>query len=710
MEGWLSAEKGEGAGRAQRKMELLRGRIWCMVCGMGLASVGEEAIGRLVVEAFEATDKNMGEAEARRWGGDFRFPSSTVEQDEADLARLGFDIGALARERQERLAGDRLSVERAMRLSPDNPERDKVARLAAGMPVVRAADFVSNGHGRPVPEMKASYRKTACAVNRCFQESYFAQGLGLLLSADIVRRHCPTVHLSVAGWAPKFGKPQGRPLTDMTSGVAQGSSALNSAEAKLMSDELWGVIVLPTVVGFVQQIVALQATMAPEEWPMLRLWATDVAGAFTKLNFRPEDVPLVAVMLTHGLVALFLAGVFGWSGTPAAFAVITRALLWEFRRRLTGAMDMYVDDAYGVCLASEVADNLLQVEEVVCDLLGPGALESSKTRTGRALDVLGYRVDLDTQRLGIAHKNVLRALYGFFLLDEKPGMIRVSTLERLASWASRYGLTCQNMRPWTHRLYAAYQGRRRTASVPLTQELTMICRFFQVLLVLSVVHPLRFSRPFASLVGAMGPPRCVVEFDASLTGGGGLIFASDVNGGETLIGGFIVDLRLLKFGEDAEFQNSAEFTTLTVGVIVAHLAGLDVRSLMTRGDSVTALSWAAAEHFRGTRVSRAASVYILASQIFEIGNMVTVHLPKEVNTRADDLSRGVSWEGAQAKYPELRGYPLLGISEEVGRLVELSDPRRESRGEGDFAKDWGEIARILLEGARHLPPLGVPDD
>jgi hypothetical protein len=124
------------------------------------------------------------------------------------------------------------------------------------------------------------------------------------------------------------------------------------------------------------------------------------------------------------------------------------------------------------------------------------------------------------------------------------------------------------------------------------------------------------------------------------------------------VGLFSVDLLSLVFGEEAAFQNCAEHITLVVGLVLAKRAGLPMSAIFCRGDSVTALSWAEEHHFRGVRVSRAAAVYVVATQLYGIDRLVTIRLPKEVNTRADDLSRGATSEEVRCKYPELRGVPV----------------------------------------------------
>ena len=53
----------------------------------------------------------------------------------------------------------------------------------------------------------------------------------------------------------------------------------------------------------------------------------NLKGAFTLLS--PSDVGLFGMLLTNELLYLQLAGIFGWAGTPAAFQVVTRVILWD---------------------------------------------------------------------------------------------------------------------------------------------------------------------------------------------------------------------------------------------------------------------------------------------------------------------------------------------------------------------------------------------
>ena len=70
---------------------------------------------------------------------------------------------------------------------------------------------------------------------------------------------------------------------------------------------------------------------------------------------------------------------------------------------------MYVDDILGVCMLKDLESDLLLTCETCTDLLGPTAVADDKTETGRRLDVIGYIVDLDLQRVLIARKNLEHA-------------------------------------------------------------------------------------------------------------------------------------------------------------------------------------------------------------------------------------------------------------------------------------------------------------
>jgi hypothetical protein len=84
----------------------------------------------------------------------------------------------------------------------------------------------------------------------------------------------------------------------------------------------------------------------------LRLWKTDLWGAYTLLSFTAKDSWYFAVM--HGLVIIFLCALFGHTATPTAFQVVSRVIIYELRLLIHGAILIYVDDLIGITLARDV--------------------------------------------------------------------------------------------------------------------------------------------------------------------------------------------------------------------------------------------------------------------------------------------------------------------------------------------------------------------
>ena len=63
---------------------------------------------------------------------------------------------------------------------------------------------------------------------------------------------------------------------------------------------------------------------------------------------------------------------------------------------------MYVDDIIGVGMLPDIESDLRLIRETCISLLGQTAVVDEKTEVGRRLDIIGYVVDLDSQRVLIA--------------------------------------------------------------------------------------------------------------------------------------------------------------------------------------------------------------------------------------------------------------------------------------------------------------------
>ena len=103
---------------------------------------------------------------------------------------------------------------------------------------------------------------------------------------------------------------------------------------------------------------------------------------------------------------------------------------------------MYVDDIIGVCMLGDLESDLALTRSICTSLLGSGAVVDNKMEHGMRLDVIGYTIDLPSERVQISRKNFLTALHGFISTDVTQ-RVNLKTAQRLASYGTRYGRMCQ---------------------------------------------------------------------------------------------------------------------------------------------------------------------------------------------------------------------------------------------------------------------------
>jgi hypothetical protein len=518
-----------------------------------------ERVAEVVRDAFRQANEQFGAHHAAAWGR--LVPEwggqgqARAEADEAAVRAAGMSLPEAATARLALTAGNRLSPERIGRLSPDNPERENLLKLAKGMHIYTAEGFRRNGTSA-WPPVRAKYMAAAPAVNRLLHEAYVAKGKAFLVTKDFAIKHlAEQLHLSPLGWAPKSGKVQGRPTLDASDGGA-GHQPLNSPEVKEWSDNTWGKMHNPTIAD-ITDMICVFADECGRPWEEIELFVLDLAAAYNLITYDPADAGLMASETSDGYVIIYLVGTFGWTGTPTAFEVVTRAIRFELQRpKFPGRTKMFVDDLPAATLASDSKRAQGIAKHVMEDLLGPGAVATEKTKSTElqsSLTVIGYELDMmKLSRLGEAKKNLLRAIYGFFVVDTSR-MVPVRRVEQLASWGVRYAAINETLLPFTRELYAAYAGHGRHTSVLLGPSARRAIHVFRALLVLTLLVPERATRPTWTF-RVMFRKFLVVEFDASLTGGGVLLFLVDAEERETLLGGFAVSLACWKIAGEPSFQ------------------------------------------------------------------------------------------------------------------------------------------------------------
>lgn len=666
---------------------------WAETCFPVGSRTTEAELKELLREAADSARDDYGPESAVTWAEGYAFPPEYIRNDVRCLEAAQGDFKLMVAQRLSELSPDRLNSERVSRLRPDNPELALMNDLVGGMRVHLPDGFSTNGMMPRTPR-RPIYETVATAVNKMLG-AIVEQRLAFLLPLEMAQQHVPNLHLCKAHWTVKKGKPSGRPLGDLSN---VDGTRLNTDETAAAAIAYYGAIRHPTIDDIAVMVYdfwrAAKHRDPTVRWADMRIWKMDLRGAYTLLSFRPEDVGLFAMLLSNDLVYFQMVGIFGWSGTPAAFQVVTRAITWELRHALRSRTVMYVDDIIGVCFVEDLEADLAATRNICTSLLGPGSVADDKTEHGVRLDVIGYTLSLPDNRVLISRKNFLTALHGFISTDVTK-RVNLKTAQRLASYGTRYGKICRVMRPFCGALYRVTWGRvDEHALFNFSVEATVAIQCWRAMLCLVRFRETEFTRSIESFAPAT--PILVAEFDSSLSGAG-LIWFVRTDGVEVARGVSAVNLAFLDFGIDSSNQNLAEYIGAILAVIGQVMLGFAGTGIALRGDSVTALTWTMTERPRGVRVTNASMIWTLLCIAADVDVKEVTHIAGEDNGRCDRLSR--RWDvgktpvvsvSAEAEDIGLGRIEVveMDLDPSVTGIVELCDPRRELSSENQFIEFW----------------------
>ena len=262
----------------------------------------------------------------------------------------------------------------------------------------------------------------------------------------------PGVHFSPQHHAESKGKPEGRVIGDLSgqhdptytplNGTANSKDALRT-----LISFTWGEIKHPTIMQLVNMVLSAADAHG---WDALILWKKDLKGAFNLLNYNPAYCRLFAFPLSNGITMIHLAGLFGLIGMPHAFQVFTRslqALSFQAFVTSTSTIDlMAVSPITTYVTDSDIVD--IEVEL----LLGEGSIAKKKSQCARALEFLGWIIDLDQRTVTFCDRNLHKFLHALFCFDTIT-KVSISHIQRIASLASRTSMLSRHMRPYTHELH-----------------------------------------------------------------------------------------------------------------------------------------------------------------------------------------------------------------------------------------------------------------
>lgn len=602
-------------------------------------------------EAHRYASETFAEAAATRWGGNYVFPPDTLARDLAEFHSHGRSLPAVARARRAAQISTGFSSSRVVSsfgpdgrlhpaLSPEDFQR--LLRLATvGVEIPRPARFV------PVPTpapLRPKYLKVQSAVHRLLAKQAVT-GTVLLLPLHVLRDH-PGLHLhNSQHWARKKGKESGRSIADLSNTPdpdavcpLNGHTATERADLTAECIRRYGPIRLPTLT----ELMLLILTMADTHgWNDLMLWKLDLQGAFNLLWINPSDVTLLGFPLAHDLVVVHLVGLFGWLGMPFAFNVLSRTLLILILAAISGRASMYVDDVMGCSTRSKLHADMTAAHDAITGLAGDFSVAPDKSESGRSLEFIGWTVCLDTRTVTVSRRILLKTAHAFFSFQLTDRLSQLH-LQRMASLASRISTLCQYMRPFTYHLpheaaqFSHNPSARHRISAAARSEVCIWRAFILILQRPGVV----MHRPISSF--RVSPPTFELHYDASLT---------QVAVGLYLVLGSARSLRVfaapvLPFptSSDSSKQNSYEYLAVVVGLLLAASIGISSASYTLYGDSISSLTWTESGRANSALAHKENLAVATISVTLNLDVASTVHVPGDLNTVYDGLSRGATAE------------------------------------------------------------------
>jgi hypothetical protein len=269
-------------------------------------------------------------------------------------------------------------------------------------------------------------------------------------------------------------------------------------------------------------------------------------------------------------------------------------------------------------------------------LLGPAAVEKDKTEFGRSLDVIGWNICLDTKKIGIARKNMLKTFYGLVTLNETLP-VTLEELQRIASWAARYSLVCRQLRPFTRALYSCIQHyTNKHVRIKLSDDAANTIQMWRSFFVFLEINPITYKRDIISFVHH--DPTFVLEYDASLTGVGIILFK--IGNQKEEKEWKVIQLEFhYNLESQSRYQNTVEFIGIVLGMVALSLLGVRNSGVIIRGDNKSSLKWGLTENYKSI-LSRRASL-VLTTVVLQTNIIIEdqIHIAGINNIRCDRLSR-----------------------------------------------------------------------
>jgi hypothetical protein len=655
----------------------------------------------LIHSAFITMNNDYRERAAVEWAEGFTIPIEAVTKDTESLVAFDLNVHNFINNKRISTSSSRFSIKRiwqtlgskaGSQLS-DPHDLDRLLRLAGGIIIPTAPSFVPLS---TPPPLRQKYVAVHPAVDKLNYTQWLKGQVVFIFTSVAVL--ITGIHFSAQHWALKKDAPQGRAVGDLSNPDTTDHQTVNGTSkverdfvANTLKEE-YGSVELPTL----QDIVLMILTMWREvgyDSTLLVLFKLDLSGAYNLLDIHTNSIPKLAFALENDITVIHTTGIFGWSGTPYAFQVISRTLRDVCNDLIRGfAMTLwYIDDCLGVAKVTMFFVAIRWCVWVINTLLGPSANNVKKEQVGRRLDMLGWCMDLDTMAVSISRRNMDKAIYVFFVSDIN-GYFTLTEAQRLASLASRYSELCPHMRPYVASLFTFQEkckpGRKNHLNACQKRDMEM----WRAFLCLAKFDPDFYARPFRSFTRPA--PSYILNYDASLTGLGVRVSRKvDDEDRYTLVTYASMPVPFDCVGTDSSYQNMCEYTAVLLGLLLIHSLGTPKGfSYILLGDSIASLTWMLKRSTNSVIAHNAHIGLTLISIKLDAQVADAFWLSSEDNFIADALSRGVAGENLnlpQHLHHEIKPFDLIDV------YIRACDPSRQYTSPSDTLTVSRQLLQLL---------------
>ena len=611
------------------------------------------------------------------------IPESMVREGTEELMRAG-SLANLAKTRMEQTAEVRLSRARVLEVTA-GVRRD----IAAGVKAVfrgggyyndeefladveklavigeEGVRIFTDSKFKPSPKpgrQPRQYIEAEDAINAHYY-SGVKKRYGLIVSAAAARTICPKPHRQNVGFAKMYGKPKGR-MTSNCSGVARSRGRkgevrlpLNTPEVKAMAEEKYGAIHHPTIVDLIRMVLRAQDKHGVGN---IYVAKEDLRSYFQLVSYCWDSVHLMCFSVfgdapwLAGAVFICIAANFGWQVMPYVMEVPTRVMRRVMNREISegSEADMYCDDSMYVGLKANYQRDQQTIVDMIVGLFGPGAHAEDKSECTlhneqQAVDLVGWRITLTTNRVDGAEKNRHKTLYAFMQINLEVGA-SVRTRQRITSYAQRASRVFVELRCISKMLDQLLVNMEsivnKDAPQPISETGRVAISIWKVVLLITHYDHERGAAAGRLLsLFSSNSFGGVVEFDGSLTGIGWRVF--DAAGICVASGWRRVDQSFFPpdflTDHESSYQNSMEMVAAVIGLLHAAIMGFKGCTIRMRGDSATVLNWLSRGKFRTVRAVFPIMLAMVLCERFDLrfGDEFD-QLTSEENHVCDDLSRG----------------------------------------------------------------------